>query len=105
MSKYFEVFDLNGLKNVILNGTLVTTSTSTIDMRLNLNYVYRLGSLKTYLNGFKILQYLHEMCFTYYDFSFKKIFNVVYNCISCRKTSFVTYFQELDAVFVNSHVT
>ena len=46
------------------------------------------------------------MCFTCYDFSFKKVFNVVYNCMYPleEKKSFVTYFQELDAVFVNSHV-
>ena len=25
-------------------------------------------ALKTYLNGFKILEYLHKMCFTCYDF-------------------------------------
>ena len=39
--------------------------------------LHRFG-LKTYLNGFKILEYLHvhEMCFTCYDFSFKKAFNV-----------------------------
>ena len=30
-----------------------------------------------YLNGLQILEYLHEMCFTCYDFSFKKVLNVV----------------------------
>ena len=33
--------------------------------------------LKIYLNGFNIFEYLHEMCFTCYDFSFKKVFNVI----------------------------
>ena len=32
---------------------------------------------RLYLNGFKILEYLHEMCFMYYDFSFKKVSNAV----------------------------
>ena len=55
-------------------------------------------SLKTYLNGFQILEYLHEMCFT----CFQRRLELY---ILQKNKSFVTYFQELDAVFVNSHIT